>query len=135
MDFSGHYNPKTNAGESSISYVFFDEANPNDSVLVTMIFTTLDTGIDDLSGPVNTISNAYPNPANNFVHFDYNLEMKQEASIRIYSLVGSLVDEYTVTSGFGTIEVETAKLEEGFYFYTLTSGREEIKSGKFIVKH
>ena len=36
IDFSGHYNPKSNAGESSISYVFFDEADPNDSVSLSI---------------------------------------------------------------------------------------------------
>lgn len=135
LDFSGHYNPKTNEGESSISYVFFDENNPSDSVMVTVIFTTIQTGIGNQFGQANIISSAYPNPANNFVRFDYSLETKQGASMKIYSLIGSLVKEYNVSSGNGTIEVETADLEEGFYFYTLSSGNKEIETGKFVVKH
>ncbi len=135
LDFSGHYNPKTNEGESSISYVFFDEANPDDSVMVVLIFTTNMTDVSDQFGETNLISDAYPNPANNFAHFDYNLQIKEGASMKIYSLIGSIVDEYIVASGYGTIKIETAKLEEGFYFYTLTTGSKEIKSGKFVVKH
>lgn len=135
LDFSGHYNPKENAGTSSISYVFFDENNPDDSVMVVVLFAAGTTGIGDQFGSASIISSAYPNPANNFVKFDYTLDTKQNATMRVYSLIGSLVKEYAVSSGNGTIEIETAQLEEGFYFYTLSSGNEEMESGKFVVKH
>lgn len=59
--FLGYYGPNSNPGQSSISYVFFDEYNPNDSVSVIVLYNALDkidnfpyvesfeTGINDWS--------------------------------------------------------------------------------------
>ncbi len=134
-DFSGHYNPNSNAGESSISYVFFDEANSDDSVMVTVIYTTLTIGIGDRFNTVYNFSQPYPNPATGVVKFDYSFPNNQATTVKIYSLIGSLVGEIEVTSPTGTLSFNTDKLEEGFYFYTLFSGNEKMESGKFIVKH
>ncbi|MCD4729742.1 MAG: T9SS type A sorting domain-containing protein [Bacteroidales bacterium] len=134
-DFSGHYNPKSHPGESSISYVFFDENNEDDSVMVTVIYTALETGIDDKFNTNYSFSQPYPNPATGFVKFDYNMQNKQSASVKIYSLIGLLVGEMEITSATGTLTFNTDKLEEGFYFYTLFSGNEKMESGKFILKH
>ena len=133
-DFSGHYNPWSNPGESSISYVFFDENNEDDSVLVTVIFTALETGIYNKFNTNYSFSQPYPNPATDVVKFDYSLLNNQSASVKIYSLIGSLVGEMEITSATGTLSLNTDKMEEGFYFYTLFSGNEKMESGKFIVK-
>ncbi|MEZ5197324.1 MAG: T9SS type A sorting domain-containing protein [Bacteroidales bacterium] len=135
IDFSGHYNPKTNPGESSISYVFWDEANPNDSVMVTVLFTTLETAIGDELASNVTLSEPYPNPANDFVSFDYELESPQAVDVKIYSLVGSLVQEYSINNGFGNLRINTDRYVEGLYFFSLYAGGKELKSGKFIVRH
>jgi len=134
-DFSGHYNPWSNAGESSISYVFYDAANINDSIMVTVFFTTGTIGYaENLIADFN-ISDPYPNPASSYVKFDYDLSEVGNTSIKIYSLVGSLVREIKLTNNSGTLQVNTVDLEEGFYFYKLTNGSNEYKTGKFVVKH
>lgn len=134
-DFSGHYNPKSNPGESSISYVFWDENNSNDSIMVTIIYTTLETGIgNELTSNVS-LSNPYPNPANNYVSFDYELEIEQAVDVKIYSLVGSLVKEYQINSGLGNFKINTEQFVDGLYFYALSSAGQDLKSGKFTVQH
>lgn len=134
-EFSGHYNPNTNPGQSSISYVFFDENNINDSVMVTVLYTTVTTGLtSDISADFN-FSDPYPNPANNFARFDYQFSVPSESSLKIYSLIGSLVKEINISSPEGTLQIDTRNFEEGFYFYVLSSGNSEIKTGRFIVKH
>lgn len=135
VDFSGHYNPYNIDGETSVSYVFFDEDNPVDSIMATVIFTTLETGIGDNYKTSYNLSKPYPNPATGIVKFDYNLPNQQSASVKIYSLIGSLVGEVELNSTMGTINYDTEKLEEGFYFYSLFAGNEKIKSGKFVIKH
>jgi hypothetical protein len=134
-EFSGHYNPSSNPGQSSISYVFFDNNNPNDSVMVTVLFYTSITGITSTIKNEFTLSEPYPNPANDFVKFDYDLNHDFSGQIKIYSLVGSLVKEMKITDQSGTIEVNTDKFEEGFYFYVFSSSGKEIKTGRFIVSH
>lgn len=132
-DFTGHYNPKSNIGESSISYVYWNDNNPNDSVMVTVIYSALVTGLEDNGENDFYISNPYPNPANHFVKFDYELDPVSNASLKVYSLVGSLVKEISITQSAGTIQIETGLLQEGFYFYTLSSTGKELKTGRFII--
>jgi hypothetical protein len=134
-EFSGHYNPNANPGQSSISYVFFDQNNVNDSVMVTILFTTVTTGLTSHISENFNLSNPYPNPANNFTSFDYQLSEPAESSLKVYSLIGSLVKEIDISSVEGTLRIETRDFEEGFYFYVLSAGNNEIKSGRFIVKH
>jgi hypothetical protein len=132
-DFSGHYDPQSNEGQSSISYVFFDLNNPNDSVMVTVLYTTGTIGIAANLIKDFNISNPYPNPANQVVNFDYTLNKYPNASLKVYSLIGSLVNEKAITSESGTVQMKTDYLPEGFYFYVLSSSGKELKSGRFMV--
>jgi len=133
-DFSGHYNPWSNPGESSISYVFYDAANTIDSVMVVVLYKTQTVGVGDNLANEFNISEPYPNPASSYVKFDYDFANVGNSSLRIYSLVGSLVREINITNNSGSMQVNTGDLEEGFYFYRLTNGANELKTGKFVVK-
>ena len=133
--FSAHYNPLGHAGQSTVSFVFFDDNNPNDSVMVVILFNGLYTDVDEnIAGNFN-ISEPYPNPASNNVSFNYNYEGIRDAQLSIYTIVGSLVKEIKLTNNSGSLKINTSDLEEGFYFYKLTSENQEIESGKFIIKH
>ena len=134
-EFSGDYDPGTIIGQSSISYVFFDSANENDSVMVTVLYTTTATGLTPVNEREFTISEPYPNPANGFVKFDYNLNQSLDCQLKLYSLVGSLVKEIKITDQSGTLQINMDQLEEGFYFYILSSSDKELKTGRFIVSH
>lgn len=134
-DFSGHYNPWSNPGESSISYVFYDANNVNDSIMVTVIFTTATIGYGDNLAAKFNISDPYPNPASSYVKFDYDFANVANSSLKIYSLVGSLVREINISNSAGSLQINTGDLEEGFYFYRLSNGAAELKTGKFVVKH
>lgn len=134
-DFSGHCNPWNNAGESSISYVFYDENNMNDSVMITIYYSALVTGVGDNFSSGYSLSKPYPNPATDVVKFDYDISGIQAVSVKIYSLIGSLVGEAEVSNSTGTLSFDAGLLEEGFYFYSLFRGSEKMESGKFVVKH
>jgi len=133
--FSGHYNPLEHAGQSTVSFVFFDMENPNDSVMVVIIFEGLYTDVDENIASNFNISEPYPNPANNNVSFNYNNDGIRDAQLNIYSIVGSLVKEIKLTNNSGSLKINTSELKEGFYFYKLSSENREIESGKFIIKH
>lgn len=131
--FSGDYNPGTIIGQSSISYVFFDQNNVNDSVMVTVLFTCNTTGIGNNNEPVYSISEPYPNPARQIVKFDYDLKDSGIATLKIYSLVGSVVEEVQITEKTGIIQVNTDRYQEGFYFYTFSANGKNLTTGRFIV--
>src|SRR6185369_11299523 len=62
--FTSDITPRGSAGNSSVTYCFFD-SNPSDSTFVTFNYTFISTvGINEPAKPV--ITNAYPNPADAF---------------------------------------------------------------------
>lgn len=71
-------------------------------------------------------ANIYPNPTADFL----NIEMEEmgEATLRIYSVNGSLLKEEVLTGSHNSINVNA--LGNGNYFYTISCGDKEI-SGKF----
>lgn len=71
-------------------------------------------------------ANIYPNPTTDFL----NIEMEEmgEATLRIYSVNGSLVKEDVLSGSHNSINVNA--LGNGNYFYTISCGDKEI-SGKF----
>ena len=109
--------------------------NPNDSVMVVILFNGLYTDVNENIASNFNISEPYPNPANNNVSFNYNYDGIRDAQLNIYTIVGSLVKEIKLTNNAGSLKINTSELEEGFYFYKLTSENREIESGKFIIKH
>lgn len=80
------------------------------------------------------IENISPNPANNSVSFDVNItERNTSLNIRIFNVLGSEVYSETITNS-GKLEINTAHLESGVYYLSLSSDSETI-SEKIIVQH
>jgi hypothetical protein len=134
INFSGHYNPLTFAGTSIIRYVFYDSANPNDSVCVNVSYDALYVGISN-NVQKTVLSGAYPNPANNMVNFDYSLNTENTGRVIIRNLVGSVVKESVLTGTTGKLSVLTGDLTEGIYFYSLDVDGKTMTTRKLIVRH
>jgi hypothetical protein len=134
VDFSGHYNPLGFNGISTIRYVFFNRANPSDSVCVNVSFDALFDGVGKQIVR-NILSGAYPNPANNTVNFEYSLNSENASAVIIRNLVGSVVKKSTLTGAEGKLTVFTGDLPEGIYFYSLDVDGKAITTRKLIVRH
>ncbi len=134
-DFSGHYSPLDSIGFSIIRYVFFDQNNPADTVCVNVQYDTRQLGIDNtLLKNKNSIS-AYPNPADNFTSFVYNLAQGTSASVLIRNILGSVVKEINLNNPEGKITINTNDLNDGIYFYSLIENGLSKSTRKLIVKH
>jgi hypothetical protein len=134
IDFSGHYVPNGAKGVSVIRYTFFLTENPNDSVCVNVTYTAFPLGVESLTGKP-TLSNAYPNPANNHVNFNVNGTGAGMSSVEVRNLLGSLVREINVTGNSGKITFETSDLPEGVYFCSLLVNGESTATRKIVVRH
>jgi len=134
VDFSGHFNPLTLTGTSVIRYVFYNSANPSDSVCVNVSYDALYVGINN-PAPRNMLSGAYPNPANNAVNFDYSLNSDNSGSVIIRNLVGSIVKQSMLTGTTGKLSVLTGDLPEGIYFYSLDVDGKSMLTRKLIIRH
>ena len=134
VNFSGHYSPLTFAGASVIRYVFFNQANPSDSVCVNVTYDALYVGINNQTAK-NILSGAYPNPANNTVNFEYFLNTENAGSVIIRNLLGSVVKKSVLTSAEVKLSVFTGDLPEGIYFYSLDVDGKTMTTLKLIVRH
>ena len=80
----------------------------------------------------NMLSNAYPNPASNFVNFDVEMQNAQSASIAIYNMMGQEVVRQDINDSHVSINV--SDLTDGIYFYSLIVNNETVKTNKLVVR-
>lgn len=103
------------------------------------LFAQLDTNYSSnkevaLSNDLITVSNIYPNPATNFVSFDYYLPPQTtHAKIVIHNILGSIVGQYELKQD-NQIRISVHDLKAGIYFYTITVGSQNLTTKKFIVR-
>ncbi|MCD4698497.1 MAG: T9SS type A sorting domain-containing protein [Bacteroidales bacterium] len=128
--FQGHYRPYNNVGQSTISYTFFDENNPNDSVMVVVHYNGLITGIDN-EKKLN--ASVFPNPANDLLHIEIPQTNTTMFDIEILNITGALVK--TIKANTSTMEISTRELGNGIYVYRILEGNKLISTDRFIVQH
>lgn len=98
----------------------------NESVVLTL---------QDIESDKIEISNAYPNPASEFVAFNYKLAPEvSSADVTVYNLLGSVIGKYDLDSFEQTLRIDVSNLQAGIYFYTVTVDNQNIKTKKFLVK-
>lgn len=125
--FHGYYDPAGNDGTSTITYVFFNQSNPNDSVWFRVNWATTgvsDTIIDpfinlDFNSAVKeeksaVASPAYPNPAAELVSFEL-LSSERPEKIQVLNMLGVKVSEQNITSSQKVV-IAVNELPEGVYF-------------------
>ncbi len=133
--FYGDYNPQAVPGKSTITYVFFDMNNVNDSVAVTVEFNASPAAIVDNPLAGVSVSVAYPNPAINYVYLDYNLPLSvNRASIVISNILGAQVKEVVLDNHSGKVQIPVSDLVNGIYFYSVVAGEQMLITRKFVVK-
>jgi len=129
-DFSGHYYPSNAIGMSTISYVFFDENNVNDSTMVVVHFDGVVTGTNDIPA---LVARAYPNPANEKLSISLEQSNTTKQQVELLSITGQLIEAVTVSAGKASFN--TSNLENGIYFYRVLENGRTIFSDRAIVQH
>lgn len=79
----------------------------------------------------------YPNPTNGITTIAYSLEQAADVTFTITDVTGKVIltsDEGTVVAGEHTFEMNTAKLAEGMYNYTINANGITITK-HMVVKH
>ena len=139
-DFSGHYSAVTSSyyfhsGESRVRWVFFDKSNPNDSVSVTLVYTTFGVGMEERGAGQAMLSNAYPNPAYGHASFSYSIPSGSSGTMIIRDLLGSAVQTQMLPVASGKVGINTSALSDGIYFCSLLVDGKISQTKKLIVKH
>jgi len=82
-----------------------------------------------------TLSDAYPNPSNSFVNFNYSLSnLEGEASVEIFNLIGEVVIKERLDSNDSKTRISVNKLEKGIYFYRLVVNGHKSHIKKLLVQ-
>ena len=119
--------------EVKMAYTFFDERNPEQTYTFNVNFKYQPESIVDYNS-VDVFSNAYPNPANNTVSFDYNMPYDvNSASVAIYNMMGQEVVRQNLNLGGSRADINVSDLNEGVYFYSLIVNNQTVKTNKFVV--
>ena len=118
---------------AKMTYIFFDERNPEEKYTFFVNFKYQPESIADFNS-ADVFSNAYPNPANNTVSFDYNMPFNvNSASVAIFNMMGQEVVRQELNLGGSRVDLNVSDLNEGVYFYSLIVNNETVKTNKFVV--
>lgn len=79
----------------------------------------------------------FPNPADFFLEFEYDLLLPSEQNVlRVYDVQGKPIDKIVLGEEPQGIKVlDTRDLSNGVYIYELLKDGEQVKSGKFVIQH
>ncbi len=83
-----------------------------------------------------TVSNIYPNPANDYATVDYVITGNvNEASMSFYNLLGHEVANYELDKFDRKLKVQTANWDSGIYLYQLVVDGKKVVTKKLLVRH
>jgi len=96
----------------------------------TDIFAT--TTIKNISNGTDHIR-LYPNPAKQYINLDIPQNYSSVRSVKVFSIIGNLVDEKTLQSAAKTLQYDVSQLNRGVYFMEINSeSKKEVM--KFIIQ-
>ena len=126
-EFSGHFTGPPNS-TATVEYCFYEDP----------LFATCLTVIYDGNGATiikenisHVISDFFPNPANDFIKFNYYLN--DNASLIIMDILGNKVKQVALQEK-GEKNIDISDLSKGIYFGNLMSNNEIIAIKKLIIK-
>ncbi|MEI7500664.1 MAG: T9SS type A sorting domain-containing protein [Bacteroidota bacterium] len=131
--FDAVYKSYGYSGDSRIRYVWYDGANPNDSVGVEVVFRSHPTGLDDNMVSATEIV-ASPNPADAVVSLSWE-PTYNPGMLTIHNLVGKKILVKTIEGTEREATLNISDFPDGLYFCILESEGKVRAVKKFIIRH
>ena len=113
-----------------VKYSIYEARTPEERVSIIVKFHKSGEGV--VEAPTAQLGQAYPNPAQSMVHFDYSLS--SNATALVYNLLGQEVMRHELNAFQGQLNFSVAGLQDGIYFCNLTSEGRTLCTVKFVVK-
>lgn len=83
-----------------------------------------------------TVSNIYPNPADDFASIDYVISSQVgEAKITFYNVLGNEMKEEILDKDQRKVRISTREWNNGIYLYQLSSEGKSLVTKKLLVRH
>jgi len=82
-----------------------------------------------------TLAQSIPNPSSEFATINYELpETVTNATLTVYDMSGKALQNHTLSTGQGTVEVDTRDFASGTYIYAITQAGKTLTSKKMVVQ-
>jgi hypothetical protein len=100
-----------------------------------LTYNPTSVGIDEPKSNESFLSN-YPNPVSttSTITYKFNTQSKK-ASIRIYNLTGSIVQDIDIDDTENKLELSFTEYDSGVYFYSLIVDGQVLANKKLVVTH
>ena len=83
-----------------------------------------------------TVSNIYPNPANDFTSVDYSISSSvNSANLIFYNTLGSQVGTFELDKFDKKLKIQTTDWETGYYLYQLNVDGKKLITKRLLVRH
>lgn len=93
----------------------------------------ISTAIDEVGG--NPFVTVYPNPASDHAEFNYLFPYALTNSVLIVSdITGKEITRFELKQAQGSLVWNTSRVNDGFYYYIVYSGNQQVVSGTCSVK-
>ncbi len=133
--FSGHYLPNGFIGTSYVKYTFYNMDNPDQNVSVIAKYMATPSGIAEESMIGGSVSELYPNPANQVVSMDYRLTDKvDQAEVKVFNLLGAEVRSARLERNGSKLAIDISGLENGIYFYSVLVNNDVYQTKKLVIQ-
>ncbi len=126
--FKGYIYPNGYNGISKVSYTFFVEENPNESVTFQVTCEVLGLSVEK---SISTI-NVFPNPTNNNLNVRVE-DGKLPTSIQVFSYDGRIILEKNINNS-EDLNLDLSNFSNGKYFYNFVGGELNKNSIPFNVQ-
>ena len=73
----------------------------------------------------------YPNPSNDYINVEMDIDSKKQTSILIYNLLGECIKVQTLQNGITNLNL--TEFNSGTYFYSIVINNVFIKKDKLII--
>lgn len=134
-NFVGHVYPDGDKliGCGPITYVFWVDGTPSDSVIFTIDYClTADFDIDE--NRIEKSLSVYPNPAIGKTTVTYSLDENENNVFELYNLLGSKVFVQNIQGATGEFELNVSEFSRGVYYYALKTDGSVVETKKMVIK-
>ena len=121
------------SGHSYEKYTVYELGNESNKIELTVYYKFHNTTNIENNTTAILVSKAFPNPANNSVNFNYNLNTN--GYITIHDVTGKQVANIELSEGIDKATFNTSNINDGVYFYNVYIDGVKTTTNKFIIKH
>jgi hypothetical protein len=122
-------------GESVVRWVFLNQDNPDDSVSVTVRYTTYPVGIGEEHNIDDLAFTMSPNPTAGAVLIGFHSNLTSAGTIQIQNMHGIAVLSQQVPYPADQISLDVSHLNNGVYLCSLLINGIRKHTQKFIIRH